>query len=259
MVTGGSSPKHSISVTGTGDDAVTMEMGHGFGLTTDMEGIDWLSGRPNLKTGDYMWTLNVMDDAAQPSHESVSWKFRVEPDAYVAPQISGTANADEVADTAEAEVGDFADFISSTFEPDGFEVDGNSRALATSPDGEGGNATAIDLSSTNDTEINGSIGAKDGIDEATDVDMFWVGGLTPNSVLKVKVEGTTELPTGIFNQVSVRLYPHVHDMEKQTAIDPAMSEMDGDTYQDLDCGHYYLEVSSDAGEEGGYTLSWTFE
>ena len=75
MAFGGESPTYGVSVTsGSGEEAVTMDEGHGFFLSTDDDGILMLSDSaaddmyaaddgPNLATADYQWTLHVMDDS----------------------------------------------------------------------------------------------------------------------------------------------------------------------------------------------------
>ena len=86
--------------------------------------------------------------------------------------------------------------------------------------------------------------------------MIWIGGLTPDFVLDVKVEGTSE--GGVshdFNDVSIALYRHVPDQAQGDAIAPVASKTMGyeNAYKDVDCGFYYLEVT---GEEGDYTVTW---
>ena len=57
---------------------------------------------------------------------------------------------------------------------------------------------------------------------AADVDVLWVGALTPDAVLKVKVEGTSERATGIFNRAAVELHPHLpRTTGEQPAVKPA--------------------------------------
>ena len=49
------------------------------------------------------------------------------------------------------------------------------------------------------------------MDDVADVDAFWVGPLTPDSVLTLTVKGTTEAPNnpGVFNDVAVALHSFV--------------------------------------------------
>jgi hypothetical protein len=270
MVTGGSSPIHSVTVShGSGDDMMMIEsgmggsggMGHGFGLKTDDMGVDWLSGHPNLKTGDYVFTLHAMDDMAQPEMVFVSWNFRVEADGYVGPdQPTTTAEVD--ADTATADVIDdsWGSYISSTFIPAAFSAENQDIVPTTNA---GGTIPGLALNRQGEKTISGHLTSDD------DVDVFWIGGLTPNSVLDVKVAGRTESGIGGFNGVDVQLYIHMAGEEivpaDRVAIVGAASEMmDLDTaYSDLACAHYYLEVivvADRAGDmtPGNYILTWEF-
>ena len=76
----------------------------------------------------------------------------------------------------------WADFIAITFDPDG--------------------ATAAAF-------VDGNLVADKNAGGVADVDVFWIGALTPDSVLEVNAEGTSERPIGIFNKVRVEFYPHV--------------------------------------------------
>ena len=94
-----------------------------------------------------------------------------------------------------------------------------------------------------------------------DVDVLWVGALTPDAVLKVKVEGTSERATGIFNRAAVELYPHLPRTTGQQPVVMPAAPADADgfvTYRDLACGNYYLEVTGVMEEPGHYKLSWMF-
>ena len=165
---------------------------------------------------------------------------------------------------------DWPDFISSIQAtlPVDFGTDGTQGDL-TSPDGAT-TTTTVKALALNANEgvgsVAGSIGEEDGIDEADDADVFWLGGLTPDYVLHVKVKGDSELPTGEFNEVNVKLYPYLVGEEKQAAVPPATSDMSGyEAYKDIDCGFYYLEVTGTYELASGidatnkvnrYTLSW---
>ena len=156
-------------------------------------------------------------------------------------------------------VEDWADFISSKFDGMGAVEDDDVR---------GGDPTNINLKTlyvapaANQAGTPGSGTIKGTINEAVDdiddVDVFWVGALTPESVLSLKVTGTFESPNapGVFNDVTVTLHPFVTGAEKSAAETPGMSKTeDYDEYKGLNCGLYYVEVS---GATGGYDLSWTF-
>jgi hypothetical protein len=240
------------------EDAMTYEVGHGFSIKMDDDGTS-LSGRPNLPTGDYTWTLNASDSDSQEAART--WNFRVMDVAdYDSP--TGANNTAESMTTA-AGTEDWADFISSNHMPTEFGTD--DHLGATSPDGT---VQSLDLGVTDGGSIDGTIG-ENGIGDAGDVDAIWIGGLTPDYTLKVGIEPKSELPTGIFNTVSVALYPHVSGKTKQSVIAPTEVDADGmATYKDIPCGFYYLEVTGEytaaAGADGRnkvnrYTLSWTFE
>ena len=117
MVNGGVTPTHSISVSTTGDDAMTMSEGHGFGLMTDKMGVDRLYGVPNLKAGDYLWTWHAMDPSGQPEQVSISWKLRVKPDVYQGPgthEAGPESETDTDTTTAGDQYGDeWGSYISS--------------------------------------------------------------------------------------------------------------------------------------------------
>jgi len=228
--------------------------GHGFTLTVDAAGMTLLAGRPNLASGDYQWRLNARDAAGQ--HEYRAWKFRVTPRAYESLEELGIVDGHaDLADGAE-ENADWADFISSLFDPDAatpasqisFAARGGSGVSLNLADGAGAAAA-----------VSGTLAAE-GEQDVADVDVLWVGALTPDAVLKVKVEGISERAVGIFNRVAVELYPHLPGTTKQPVVMPAAAaDADGFvTYRDLACGNYYLEVSGVMDEAGDYRLSWTF-
>ena len=99
------------------------------------------------------------------------------------------------------------------------------------------------------------------LDGDSDVDVFWVGGLTPDVELHVKLVGTKEVGIGIKNTVELNLFEHVHEAsimpDDRVAVTEAVSDETAfnDMYSNIKCGFYYLEVT---GAEGGYTLTWSF-
>jgi hypothetical protein len=256
---------------GEGEDAVAYETGHGFMIDVD-DGMTMLSGRQNVPSGDYIWTLNADDAASQ--HDERSWRLRVTDEDYRAPAGANT-NAEPRVEAVAAGTVDWPDFISSIQANPLIEfgtTGGADQVAVTSPDGATTTTAvkALDLDGTDGQgSIVGSIGEEDGIDGADDADVFWLGGLTPDYVLHVKVKGDSELPTGLFNDVNVKLYPYVVGEEKQAAVPPATSDMTGyEAYKDIDCGFYYLEVTGTYELASGidatrkvnrYTLSWMFE
>ena len=108
--------------------------------------------------------------------------------------------------------------------------------------------------------VKGNLVADRELSGVADVDVLWVGALTPDAVLKVKVEGTSERATGIYNRAAVELYPHLPGTTQQPVVLPAApADADGYvTYRDLACGNYYLEVTGVMEEPGHYKLSWMF-
>ena len=87
---GGAPPvTYSVSLVAEGEDAVAYETGHGFMIDVD-DGMTMLSGRQNLPSGDYIWTLNADDAASQ--HDERSWRLRVLDELYRAP--SGANNTE---------------------------------------------------------------------------------------------------------------------------------------------------------------------
>ena len=277
--TGGADPTHSIHVTqGTGAD-MTMasqdmggggDTGNGFVLTPDDEGVLWLTGHPNLKSGMHRWILEADDPASSPSYAFVGWNLLVHNDAYL-PMVgadatnSATLDADgdipsdnteperATGDTDTPVVDRWGDFITSDFEPRPFDTDQPNQFGAGMEPG-----TDKDVPNLTLTQNPGVSGRLDG-DE--DVDVFWVGGLTPDAELHVKVAGTKEIGIGVRNAVEVYLYEHVHgatimpdQRDPATGADSDKAAFD-DVYSNIKCGFYYLEVK---GAEGGYDLTWEF-
>ena len=153
---------------------------------------------------------------------------------------------------------DWADFISSTFDPD--------SATASDPISFAArNGIGVSLNLANGATaaafVDGNLVADRNAGGGADVDVFRIGALTPDSVLEMKAEGTSERAIGIFNKVRVELYPHVPGTTRQQAIMPAaMPAMDGyAAYRNLACGNYYLEVTGAMDEAGHYKLSWRFQ
>ena len=236
--------------------------GHGFRLWTDAAGATWLAGRPNLPAGDYQWRLNARDAAGQ--HNYRAWKFRVTPLAYVSLEGLGVVagHADLAAGTVENPdpndpTTDGADFISSRFDPDSATPADPIRFAA-----GGGIGVSLNLAAGTGAaaSVSGNLVADQGASGVADVDVLWVGGLTPDAVLKVKVEGASERATGIFNRAAVELFPHLPGAMKQPVMMPAApADADGYvTYRNLACGNYYLEVTGVMEVPGRYRLSWTF-
>ena len=241
-------------------------------LWTDAAGATWLAGRPNLAAGDYQWRLNARDAAGQ--HKYRAWKFRVTPRAYASLEgldiVAGHAdlaagavenpdpNDPTVSLPADQPTTDWADFISSRFDPDAATA-----ASQTSFEAVGGIGVSLNLAdgATAAASVWGNLVADREQSGVADVDVLWVGALTPDAVLQVKVEGTSERATGIFNRAAVELRPHLpRTTGEQPAVMPAApADADGYvTYRDLDCGNYYLKVTGVMEEPGHYQLSWTF-
>ena len=264
MAFGGESPSYSVSTTsGSGDMAMTMDEGHGFYLKTDEEGIEWLldhhpdddmfarDNGPNLAADDYQWTLHVMDEDSGQS-DSRSWDVRIMKTDYILPEGSGTDAPEPVDAPDDANpTYEWADFVSSRFMPEAFGD--TSRTAPFSHMNEGTFVKAVDLA---DAGSNHATGVMAALQTDDDKDVIWIGGLTPDVVLDVKVDGTTEgTVANDFNEVIVELYRHIANQSQADAIEPVASETTGytDAYKDLDCGFYYLQIS---GEMGDYTLTW---
>jgi hypothetical protein len=248
MAFGGTDPAYSITMTREVDGEM-MDAAHSFMIAADEDtGIQMLSGQPNIVHADYNWVLNVMDSASD-QHITRSWKLRVTQEAYP----SGISTVSPTAEPAPGENDDeeWADFISST----------HSGAVALAAEGvRGGIPASLNLAANRNANQDppvpgsGTITGKidPDVDDVADVDVFWVASLTPNSVLKLTVKGTTEAPNnpGVFNMVDVALHSFVTGEEKSDAEEGEMGE-----YTGLSCGDYYVEVS---GEEGDYELTWEF-
>jgi hypothetical protein len=226
---------------------------HGFNLKTD-DGIEFLSGLADVPAGDYMWTLNARNEVSD-QHLMRSWLLTVNQLMYAA--ITTNPDATTSGAESDAEGDDWADFVSSEFDPlmelTAAMVVGGALAeldLAT------GLAPGADPPTPGAGMISGEIMEAAAEDDPDDVDVFWVGRLTPDSMLHVKVKGTEEASAGQFNDVDVTLHRHVMGKMEQTAEDASeMSSMEGyDEYMMLNSGGYYLKVTGD----GPYTLSWMF-
>ena len=180
-------------------------------LNTDDTGIERLSGQPNLAAGDYRWQLNARDAADQ--HVYRAWKFRVLPQAYQSLEdlgivaghtdlVVGTVEDPDPSDPtislpADDLTTDWADFISSTFDPD--------SATASDPisfAARNGIGVSLNLAdgATAPAFVDGNLVADKNAGGGADVDVFRIGALTPDSVLEVTAEGTSERATGIFNK-----------------------------------------------------------
>ena len=263
MAFGGDSPSYGVSVTGSGDDAVPMDEGHGFFLKAD-DGIEMLydhdpdndmftgDNGPNLASGDYTWELHVMDDSGSVMQmDRRPWKVRIRSTEYQGPNGATTEDEDATSDAdADPGIEDWADFLSSNFEPSPFNLASNREAPSAHV--TEGAVKSVDLAET-DSELMANM------ESDTDIDVIYLGPLTPHAVLDVKVNGTTEgSVTHDFNEVSVALYRHIPNQAQGDPIASVASETEdfmteGVAYKDLDCGFYYLAVS---GEEGEYTLTW---
>ena len=276
LALGGTGWTHDVTVlpvaAGGMDGMELVAPGHGFRLWTDAAAATWLAGRPNLPAGDYQWRLNARDAAGQ--HEDRTWKFRVTPRAYVSLGgqgiVAGHAdlaagavenpdpNDPAVSLPADQPTTDWADFISSRFDPDSATA-----ANQISFEAGGGIGVSLNLAAgaTADASVKGNLVADREQSGMADVDVLWVGALSPDAVLKVKVEGTSERATGIFNRAAVELYPHLPRTTGQQPVVMPAAPADADgfvTYRDLACGNYYLEVTGVMDEPGHYKLSWMF-
>ena len=254
MAFGGDSPTYDVTMTMEGEDDMVMDVAHQFMITMNDMDIAELSGQPNTAAGIHNWILNARDSTSD-QHVSRSWMLQVVQETYTAPNDPHTLNEAEPMPT-DATM-EWADFISSNHDG-GFNLGENAI---------GGSGVVLnlknDFDASNDPPTPGAGTVEGGkidpaVDDVADVDVFWVGPLTPNSVLSVKVAGTYEAANspGIFNPVTVTLHSFVSGGEKSPAEMAGESKMEGyDEYKEVDCGNYYLEVS---GEEGTYELSWTF-
>ena len=276
LALGGTGRTHDVTVlpaaAGGMDGMELVAPGHGFRLWTDAAGATWLAGRPNLPAGDYQWRLNARDAAGQ--HEYRTWKFRVTPRAYVSLEgldiVAGHAdlatgavenpdpNDPTVSLPAADPTTDWADFISSRFDPDSATA-----ADQISFEARGGIGVSLNLAAgaTAAASVKGNLVEDRERSGVADVDVLWVGALTPDAVLKVKVEGTSERATGIFNRAAVELYPHLPRTTGQQPVVMPAAPADADgfvTYRDLACGNYYLEMTGVMDEPGHYKLSWMF-
>jgi hypothetical protein len=249
MAFGGTSPEHDITMA----DGEGMDVAHQFVMAPSDDGMGMLlTGQPNTKAADYTWTLTARDTASDQPNVSRTWKLRVAPEPYAASNAANLQNNAVEPDAAATRAAnqtdlEWADFISST----------HSGALELDQDGVRGGVPAI-LNLTASGSVKGRIDPA--VDEVDDVDVIWLGPLTPDSVITVMVKSETEFANspGLFNDVDLALHSFVMDAIKSDPEMMGMSEMEGFyEYKDLDCGSYYLEVSSSDGDVGEYTLTWS--
>ena len=249
---------------------VTLEQG-GADVAGDMFDVNDMtlefSGHPNVLSGDYLYVLKAssgMGDAAQ--EQSRKWKLTVTDrtlggiDTNTGDQRENTAlygEAATVADAAldpdedDATIGDFGGRV-----PDDFEValDNIADALVTNVP-----RLRVGVVDTETPPMPVGLWLNGEIHSNVDVDAFWLGALSPNWMLELKVigTGTVEGDTGIgdHNEVTLELYQMGSDMpvELMEADDPSYDYQVGGSMGGLTCGDYYLLVS---GEEGLYTLAW---
>ena len=261
MAFGGDSPTYDVTMTMEGEDDMVMDVAHQFRITMNDMDIAELSGQPNTAAGSHNWIINARDSTSD-QHVSRSWMLQVVQQTYSdrdgRNSDIGTSVTveDPDPDTDPLTVIDWADFISSQFNGEGALVQEDVR---------GGIPASLNLATGLDPDDPMSAGAgmisgkiNEDVGDIADADVFWVGALTPDSVLNVKVEGTFESPNapGVYNDVSVALHSFVSGETKSVAETAGMSATEGyDEYKGIDCNLYYLEVS---GGEGGYDLSWTF-
>ena len=222
------------------------------------------SGHPNVLSGDYLYVLKAssgMGDAAQ--EQSRKWKLTVTDRTL--PGITGntdderenTALFGETADATAFEpnessaiVGDFGGRV-----PDDFEValNNTANALVTNiPRLRLGTVDTTDPPQPTGLTLEGTIHSN------ADVDAFWLGALSPNWMLELKVVGTSTVQgdTGVGNHNEVNLDLHqmgTGSVTLATADDPSYDYQIGGSMGGLTCGNYFLLVS---GEEGEYTLAW---
>jgi hypothetical protein len=247
MAFGGTDPAYSITMTREVDGEM-MDAAHSFMIAADEDtDIQMLSGQANVVHADYNWVLNV-EDAASGQHIMRVWELRVTQQTYPSGNQTVSGEEPEPGDQGD---GEWADFISST----------HPGTLAIAAAGvRGGIPVTLnlgnDLNLAQDPPVPGS-GTVNGridpaVEDVVDVDAFWVGPLTPNSVLTLTVKGTTEEPNnpGVFNNVAVALYSFVTDAERSDAEEGEMG-----VYKGISCGDYYVEVS---GAEGEYELKFEF-
>ena len=214
MAFGGDSPTYDVTTTMEGEDDMAMDVA---GSVHDQPCTIWyiaaLSGQPNTSAGSHNWILNARYSTSD-QHVIRSWKLQVVQETYTAPG----GNIAHTFDDGRADGDERAPWSGPTASQVTMMVDLNwmrHHAIG---------GTGVVLNLKNDLDANTSspepgAGTDQGptidpaVDDVADVDVFWVGPLTPDSVLSVKVAGTYEPPNspGIFNVVTVTLHSFVSD------------------------------------------------
>ena len=196
------------------------------------------SGMPNVPAGDYSY---VLEAAAGMQRASRAWKLAVgardlpgeSADDDREHDLHGDVAVDaEIEEAADGIAGDWADFVPENFAT----ADDTSATVMNIPRLALPGTVADPVGLSLDASING----------AGDVDMFWLGALSPNWRLELKVVGGAK-QLALFRLGSVDPVPF------PAAADSSYPYQVGGPQGGLSCADYYLRVSGNAGQ---YRLAW---
>ena len=147
--------------------------------------------------------------------------------------LHGDAVVDaEVEESSDAVAGDWADFV-----PDEFTTPDDTTATVM-------NVPRLALPGTMAAPAGLSLDAA--INGAGDVDVFWLGSLSPSWRLELKIVGPPK-------QLELYRMDREDPVPLLAAADPTYALQRGGPTGRLSCANYYLKVS---GTEGHYRLSW---
>ena len=196
------------------------------------------SGMPNVPAGDYSFMLEA---AAGTQRASRAWKLAVSlrdlpgesADDDREDDLHGDVTVDaEIEEATHGVAGDWANFV-----PHDFATADDTTATVT-------NVPRLSLPGTVAAPVGLSLDAS--INGTGDVDVFWLGALSPNWRLELKVVGGS-------TQLALLRLGSAEPVPLQVAADPSYAYQVGGPRGGLSCADHYLRLSGDPGQ---YRLAW---
>ena len=196
------------------------------------------SGMPNVPAGDYSFMLKA---AAGMQRGSRAWKLAVSlkdlpgesADDDREDDLHGDVSIDaEIEEATDGVAGDWADFVPEDF----VTADDTTATVMNIPRLALPGTVADPVGLSLDASINGT----------GDVDVFWLGALSPNWRLELKVVGGA-------TQLALLRLGSSDPVPLPAAADPSYAYQVGGPQGGLSCADYYLRLS---GNPGQYRLAW---
>ena len=197
------------------------------------------SGMPNVPAGDYSFMLEA---AAGTQRASRAWKLAVSPRDLPAESadddreddLHGDVTVDaEIEEATDGVAGDWANFV-----PEDFATAHDTTATVM-------NVPRLALPGTVADPVAG-LSLDAAINGTSDVDVFWLGALSPNWRLELKVVGGS-------TQLALLRLGSADPVPLQVAADPSYAYQVGGPQGGLSCADHYLRLSGDPGQ---YRLAW---